>query len=80
MNVMFYCSYACCLLVHFVSSYYVHIPQFFAAGYHNKQECMIIKEEKRKRTSMPVIRTGVYPHMPIAITTVVKDTFWQCIK
>ena len=23
----------------------------------------------------PVVRTGVYPHMPIAVTTVVKDTF-----
>ena len=31
-------------------------------------------------TSTPVIWTGVYPRMMIAITTVVKDTFWQCIK
>ena len=29
---------------------------------------------------MPVIRTGVYPHMPITVTTFVKNTFWQCIK
>ena len=29
----------------------------------------------KKKTSTPVVRTGVYPHMPIAVTTVVKDTF-----
>ena len=41
---------------------------------------------QKKQTSTPVGRTGVYPHMPIAVTTVVKDTlggqpldqsFWQ---
>ena len=26
-------------------------------------------------TSTPVVLTGVYPHMPIAVTRVVKDTF-----
>ena len=29
----------------------------------------------KKQTSTPVARTGVYPHMPIAVTTVIKDTF-----
>ena len=31
--------------------------------------------QDKSETSMPVVRTGVYPHMPIAVTTVVKDTF-----
>ena len=31
--------------------------------------------QDKSETSTPVVRTGVYPHMPIAVTTVVKDTF-----
>ena len=30
---------------------------------------------QKNSTSTPVVRTGVYPHMPIAVTTVVKDIF-----
>ena len=31
--------------------------------------------QTNKQTSTPVVRTAVYPHMPIAVITVVKDTF-----
>ena len=34
----------------------------------------ILRTDK-KQTSTPVARTGVYPHMPIAVTTVIKDTY-----
>ena len=33
------------------------------------------KQKNKKQTTTPVVRTGVYTHMPIAVTTVIKDTF-----
>ena len=34
-----------------------------------------MEKTNNKDTNTPVVQTGVYPHMPITITTVVKDTF-----
>ena len=44
---------------------------------HDVERCQEYTEYKQLKleTSTPVVRTGVYPHMPIAVTTVVKDTF-----
>ena len=45
---------------------------FLSHGIEQKLTKTVLKD---RLTSTPVVRTGVYPHMPIAVTTVVKDTF-----
>ena len=49
--------------------------QNFIVLRHPMPEISVTKIPADKQTSTPVVRTGVYPHMPIDVTTVVKDTF-----
>ena len=53
-----------------------HVKNILTFHYH----CHHTNVTEANFQHMPVIRTGIYPHMPIAVTTVVKDNFWQCIK